>query len=67
MTFSEEDLPKPQKKLLTPPVLDSLGLEELALYVTELEAEILRVRQAMTAKRAHAAAAAAFFKPPEGA
>ena len=45
-------------------MLDTLGVEELALYIAELEAEIARVRQAIGAKQAHAAAAALFFKPP---
>ncbi len=67
MTFSEEDLPPRKKKLLEPPVLDSFGVEELTLYISELEAEIIRVREAMKAKQAHAAAAALFFKPPAGA
>ena len=67
MTFSEEESPLPSKKLLNPPVLDSLGVDELTLYVTELEAEIVRVRRAMVAKRAHAEAASLFFKPPAGA
>ena len=63
MTFPEEDLPKPPKKLLSPPVLDPLGVEKLTGYIAELEAEISRVRAAIAAKQAHAAAAAAFFKP----
>lgn len=67
MTFSEEDLPPRKKKLLEPPVLDSLGVEELTLYITELETEIARVREAIKAKQAHAAAASFFFKPPSGA
>ncbi|MDE1907290.1 MAG: DUF1192 domain-containing protein [Rhodospirillales bacterium] len=67
MTISEEDLPQKPKKLLEPPVLDRLGVEELALYIAELEAEIGRVREAISAKKAHAAAAALFFKPPAGA
>ncbi|MGE4480383.1 DUF1192 domain-containing protein [Acidocella sp.] len=67
MTFSEEDLPPRKKKLLDPPVLDSLGVEELALYIAELEGEILRVRAAVKAKQAHATAASLFFKPPAGA
>lgn len=67
MTFSEEDLPKTQKKRLDPPGLDSWGVDELTLYIKELEAEIGRARQAITAKQAHAAAAALFFKPPSGA
>lgn len=66
MTFSEEDLPLKRKKRLDPPILDSWGVDELTLYITELEAEITRARQAISAKQAHAAAASLFFKPPSG-
>jgi len=64
MTNSEEDLPRPTRKLLIPPVLDMLGVEELTLYIGDLNAEITRVKQAITAKEAHRNAAAAFFKAP---
>jgi uncharacterized small protein (DUF1192 family) len=64
MTFSDEDLPQPAKKLFTPPVLDALGVDELNAYIATLEGEITRARQAIAAKQAHAQAAAAFFKPP---
>jgi uncharacterized small protein (DUF1192 family) len=63
MTFPEEDTPRPAKNLLSPPVLDTLGVEELTAYIAALEAEIARVRAAIEAKRAHAAAAAMFFRP----
>ncbi len=67
MTNSAEDLPRPTKKLLTPPPLDLLGVQELNAYIADLEVEILRVRQAIAAKEAHRDAAAAFFKtPPKG-
>ena len=52
------------KNLLVPPALDMLGVEELRAYIAALEGEIARVNQAITAKQAHAAAAALFFKPP---
>lgn len=64
MTNSEEDLPRPARKLLVPPVLDMLGVEELTLYIADLNAEISRVKQAIAAKEAHRNAAAAFFKAP---
>ena len=67
MTISEEDLPPRPKKLLEPRALDRLGVEELMLYIAELEGEIARVREEISAKKAHAAAAALFFKPPSGA
>ena len=65
MTFPEEDLPRPAKKLFSPPILDALGVEELTAYISALEEEITRVRQVITAKQAHAAAAATFFKPQD--
>jgi hypothetical protein len=34
MINPEEDLPRPTRKLLIPPVLDMLGVEELTLYKT---------------------------------
>ena len=64
MINPEEDLPKPVRKLLTPPLLDSLGVAELEAYIADLEAEIARVRGKIAAKDAHKAAAAAFFKTP---
>lgn len=67
MTYTDEDLPRPAKKLLTPPVLDMLGVEELNDYIALLEEEIQRVKQAVSKKQAHRDAAAAFFKPKPGA
>ncbi len=64
MTNPEEDLPRPSKKLLTPPVLDTLGVDELEAYIGDLHAEIARVKGAIAAKQAHRSAAEAFFKPP---
>lgn len=64
MTNPEEDLPRPAKKLLVPPVLDMLGVDELNTYIADLNAEISRVKQAIAAKQAHKDAAAAFFKAP---
>ena len=64
MINSDEDLPKPAKSLLLPPVLDMLGIDELQAYIVALEAEIARVKAVIFAKDAHKQAAAAFFKPP---
>jgi uncharacterized small protein (DUF1192 family) len=64
MIFSEDDPPPRPKKMVIPPPLDLLGVEELIEYVAELQGEIARVEQAMQAKRAHKDAAAAFFKAP---
>lgn len=66
MTIFDEDLPPPARKLLAPPVLDRLSVDELQAYIVDLEGEIMRVKQGIAAKRAHAEAAAMFFKPPAG-
>jgi uncharacterized small protein (DUF1192 family) len=67
MINSDEDLPKPAQKLLIPPLLDTLGVDELNTYIAVLEAEILRVKAAISAKQALKSAAAAFFKAPPAA
>ncbi len=41
-----------------------LGVAELQAYISALQAEIVRVQAVITAKDAHKAAAAAFFKTP---
>jgi uncharacterized small protein (DUF1192 family) len=64
MTNPEEDLPRPARKLLIPPILDMLGVEELEAYIADLNTEISRVKQAIAAKQAHRDAAAAFFRTP---
>jgi uncharacterized small protein (DUF1192 family) len=67
MIFSEDEPPPRPKKLLVPPALDLLGVEELNAYIADLQAEITRVEQAREAKQAHKDAAASFFKtPPKG-
>ena len=50
MMNSEEDLPKPAKTLLIPPVLDSFGIDELNAYISDLEAEISRVKAKIATK-----------------
>jgi uncharacterized small protein (DUF1192 family) len=66
MINSDEDLPKPSKKLLVPPPLDMLGIDELNGYILLLQDEISRVKAAISSKDAAKAAAAAFFKMPPG-
>jgi uncharacterized small protein (DUF1192 family) len=66
MINPDEDLPKPAKSLLVPPVLDMLGIDELQAYIVMLEGEIARVKAVISAKDAHKQAAAAFFKMPPG-
>jgi uncharacterized small protein (DUF1192 family) len=60
----DDDLPRPKPARLTPPLLDGMGLAELNEYVTELEAEIVRVKAEITRKSAHRAAMDAFFRKP---
>jgi len=64
MINPDDDLPKPARKLLVPPPLDMLGVDELNQYILLLEAEIARVKAAISSKDAARAAAAAFFKTP---
>jgi uncharacterized small protein (DUF1192 family) len=64
MINPDDDLPKPARKLLVPPPLDMLGVDELNQYILLLEAEISRVKAAISSKDAARAAAAAFFKTP---
>jgi uncharacterized small protein (DUF1192 family) len=64
MTNPDEDLPPQPRRILVPPPLDRLGVAELNAYIDDLNAEILRVKQAIAAKQAHRDAAAAFFRPP---
>jgi uncharacterized small protein (DUF1192 family) len=64
MINPDDDLPRPARKLLVPPPLDMLGVDELKDYIATLEAEISRVKAAISAKDAHKTAAAAFFRTP---
>lgn len=57
----DEDLPRP-RRLLTPPPLDRLGVEELHAYITELRGEIGRAEAEIARKQSHRSAAASFFK-----
>ncbi len=58
----EEELPVRRRRRLDPPVLDSLGVEELHEYVQELHNEIARVEAEVARKQSHRSAANAFFK-----
>jgi len=62
MINPDDDLPKSAQKLLIPPPLDMLGIDELRSYIAVLETEIARVQAVIAAKDAHKAAAAAFFR-----
>ena len=58
----EEDAPPPRRRRLDPLLLDSLGIDELRLYIGELKAEITRVEADIDRKQSHRSAADAFFK-----
>jgi uncharacterized small protein (DUF1192 family) len=58
----EEDAPPIKRRRLEPLLLDSLGIEELHLYIEELKTEIVRVEADISRKDSHRSAADAFFK-----
>ena len=60
----EEDAPPLKRRRPDPLLLDSLGIEELRLYIDELKAEIARVEADIGRKNSHRSAADAFFKRP---
>jgi uncharacterized small protein (DUF1192 family) len=60
----EEDTPPVKRRRLEPLLLDSLGIEELRIYIDELRSEIVRVEADIGRKNSHRSAADAFFKRP---
>jgi uncharacterized small protein (DUF1192 family) len=58
----EDDAPPVKRRRLEPLLLDSLGIEELRLYIDELKNEIARVEADIGRKSTHRSAADAFFK-----
>ena len=60
--MSFEDLPKKPAGVMLGENLDLLSVAELELRVSQLEAEILRVKAAIQAKQASKNAADAFFR-----
>jgi uncharacterized small protein (DUF1192 family) len=60
----EEDAPPTKRRRLEPLLLDSLGIDELRLYIDELKTEIARVEADIGRKHSHRSAADAFFKRP---
>ena len=56
-----EDL-EPRKAIEKPKDLDAMGVEELEAYLAELEAEAVRVRDKIAAKKAYLGGAAGLFK-----
>lgn len=62
-TDDDEPLPKRTRRL-EPVRLDTLGVDELDLYIEELFDEIERVRADISRKQSHRTAADAFFRKP---
>ncbi len=60
----DEDEPVRRKKRLERLVLDTLGIEELYDYISELKDEIARVEADIGRKQSHKSAADAFFRKP---
>ncbi len=60
----EDDAPPPRRRRLEPLPLDSLGIDELRLYIEELRGEIARAEADIGRKNNHRSAADAFFKRP---
>jgi uncharacterized small protein (DUF1192 family) len=55
---------EPQKQPKKPKSLDGMSIDELQDYVAALQAEILRVEAAISAKQAHMRAVSSLFKTP---
>ena len=62
----DSDDQEPRKNPPTLKVLDPMSIEELRDYIAELEAEIVRAREAIKRKEAVRAGAEAFFKRQSG-
>jgi uncharacterized small protein (DUF1192 family) len=60
----EEDVPVRKRARLEKLLLDSLGVEELRDYISELRDEIERVEADIGRKNSHKSAADAFFRKP---
>ena len=60
----EEDATPRKRRRLEKLVLDTLGIEELRDYITELREEIVRVEADIDRKGSHRNAAEAFFRKP---
>jgi uncharacterized small protein (DUF1192 family) len=61
-TLDEEEALPRKRRRLEKLVLDTLGVEELRDYISELKEEIARVEADIARKQDHRAAADAFFR-----
>ena len=62
--LDEDEEPIRKRTRLEKPVLDTLGIEEMREYISELKAEITRVEADIERKQGHRSAADAFFRKP---
>jgi uncharacterized small protein (DUF1192 family) len=62
--LDEDEEPIRKRTRLEKPVLDTLGIEEMQEYISELKAEIARVEADIERKQGHRSAADAFFRKP---
>ena len=53
---------EPRKAQPKPKDLEVMGVDELEAYMSELEAEVARVREKIAAKKSYLSGADAFFK-----
>jgi uncharacterized small protein (DUF1192 family) len=60
--LDEDEDPIRKRTRLEKPVLDTLGIEEMREYISELRAEITRVEADIERKQGHRSAADAFFR-----
>lgn len=62
----DDGRPVGRKTLLEPPLLDTLSIVELESYILDLKNEILRVEEAIAAKRGVRAGADSLFRKKDG-
>ena len=62
--LDEDEQPIRKRTRLEKPVLDTLGIEEMREYISELKEEIARVEADIERKQGHRSAADAFFRKP---
>ena len=60
----DDDEPVLKRTRLEKLVLDTLGIDELRDYISELREEIMRLEADITRKQSHKSAADAFFRKP---
>ena len=59
--FNDDDI-DPKNKRIKPRNLDNMSIAELEQYIADMKAEIVRVEENITKKRAHKDAVSSLFK-----